>query len=57
MSKWFALGVAVVAVSLAGVGYTSWTSGVPVEAARRSAAACANMSTKKAKRDWPKPIW
>jgi HlyD family secretion protein len=34
MSKWLALLVALVAVSLAGVGYTSWTSGVPVEAAR-----------------------
>lgn len=33
MSKWMALAVAAVAVSLAGLGYASWTSGVPVEAA------------------------
>ncbi len=32
MSKWMALAVAAVAVSLAGLGYASWTSGVPVEA-------------------------
>jgi HlyD family secretion protein len=32
MRKWLLIVVALVAVSLAGLGYASWTSGVPVEA-------------------------
>ena len=34
MPKWTLLLVALVAVSLMGLGYSSWNSGVPVEAAR-----------------------
>ena len=39
MRTWMILLLAVVAISLAGLGYSSWSSGTPVEAEALSAGA------------------